>query len=171
MAEFTSSFESRRPAVQVFTVQAKGIDLQPVFWGLEEEGIPYEVQEAPHGGAVAVAKEAAQMSPLNVGIAVSGSEQTIVLHHRDLPAGQPLFVVSLRQAAAKELRRLGINAARLVKTEPLVLKDDPVADPPAKARRAQPAVVSDDMVKRIAAAVVAELAKTRGMSWKKTVSA
>lgn len=168
---FTSGVENRRPAVQIFTVQARNIDLQPVFWGLEEEGIPFAVQESPPGRAVALAKEAAQMSPLNVGIAVSGNEQTIVLHHRDLPADQPLFVLSLPGTAAKDLRRLGINAARLVKTEPLMLKDEPVIDTPAKPPRKQPAAISDGLFERMVQAVVAELAKTRGKSWKKTALA
>jgi hypothetical protein len=170
VAEYTSSFESRRPAVCVLAMSARNVDLEPIFWGLEEEGIPVEVHEAERGRAVALAKEAAQMSPLNVGICVSGTEQTIVMHHRDLPADQPLFVISLLQAAAKDLRRLGINAARLVKNEPLVLKDDPVADAPAKSPRRQPAAVSDEMIERIVQAVLAELAKTRGKSWKKTAS-
>lgn len=159
-----------RPAVRVLVLRVKDIDLQPVFWGLEEEGIPFDVQEVSQGKAVALAKEAAQMSPLNVGICVSGTEQTIVLHHRDLPADQPLFVVSLSQVAANDLRRLGINAARLVKTEPLVLKNDAVADAPAKNSRRPPAAVSDELVERMVQAVVAELARTRGKPWKKTAS-
>ena len=162
--------ESSRPSVRVLVSQAKAIDLQPVFWGLEEEGIPFDVQEVSHGNAVALAKEAAQMSPLNVGIAVSGTEQIVVLHHRDLPADQPLFVISLLQVGAKDLRRLGINAARLVKTEPLVLNDNPMADAPAEARRTQPAAISDALVERMVQAVVAEIAKTRGKSWKTPAS-
>lgn len=169
MAELASSFESRRPAVQVLTVQAASIDLQPVFWGLEEEGIPFEVRESPHGRAVALAKEAAQMSPLNVGIAVSGSEQTIALHHRDLPADQPLFTLRLQGNERQHLRRLGINAARLVKAEPLVLNDEPSNEAPQSTRRS--ASISDEMVERMVQAVLAELAKTRGRSWKKTVLA
>ncbi len=92
---------------------------------MEEEGIPFEVEECPSGEAVGVAKEAAHMSPLNVGIGVDGAKGTMVLHHRDLPADQPLFVLDLREAGPDELRRLGINAARLVKSEPLVLRNEP----------------------------------------------
>lgn len=165
-----SSVEGQRPSVQVLVLRAKDIDLQPVFWGLEEEGIPFAVQEVSQGGAVALAKEAAHMSPLNVGIAVSGTEQSIVLHHRDLPADQPLFVVDLRGAPFKELRRLGMNAARLVKAEPLLLKDEPVPDLPAPPGRNPTAKVSDELVERIVQLVLAELAKVRGKSWRKTAS-
>ncbi len=167
---FTSVAESQRPSVRVLALQAKNIDLQPVFWGLEEEGIPFDVQEVSRGNAVALAKEAAQMSPLNVGIAVSGVEQSVVLHHRDLPADQPLFVIDLRNAPPTELRRLGLNAARLVKAEPLLLQDDSVPERPAPTRRTQTANVPDERVERIVQLVLQEMAKVRGKSWKKTAS-
>jgi len=166
-----SGAEGSRPSVRVLALQARNIDLQSVFWGLEEEGIPFDVQEVAHGGAVALAKEAAQMSPLNVGIAVNGVEGSVVLHHRDLPADQPLFVINLRNAPPRELRRLGINAARLVKAEPLLLKDEPVSEPPPPSRGNHTANVSDEVVERIVQSVLAEITKVRGKSWKKTASA
>jgi len=168
----SSGVEAPRPSVRVFALRARNIDLQPVFWGLEEEGIPFDVQEVSTGDAVALAKEAAQMSPLNVGIAVSGVEQNVVLHHRDLADDQPLFVLDLRSAPLKELRRLGMNAARLVKAEPLLLKDKPVPDDlPAPPHRKQTVTVPDELVERIVQSVLVELAKARGTLWKKTASA
>jgi len=174
VAEFTafaSGAEGPRPTVRMLVVQAKNIDLQPVFWGLEEEGIPVDVQEVSRGSVVALAKEAAQMSPLNVGLAVSGAEQSVVLHHRDLPADQPLFVIDLRAASLPELRRLGMNAARLVKGEPLLLKNNPVPGLPALPHRKPTANVSDEVVERIVQSVLAELAKARGTLWKTKASA
>ena len=166
MAEYSSGYESHRPAVCVFAMQARDIELEPVFCGLEEEGIPVDVQEAARGKAVGLAKEAAHSSPLNVGIGVSGAEQSIVLHHRDLPADQPLFVIDLRSAPVKELRRLGVNAARLVKAEPLML-EDPVPDLPASVRRRETTKYSPELVGRIVERVLAELAKSRGTLCKK----
>jgi hypothetical protein len=118
-----------------------------------------------------LAKEGAQMSPLNVGIAVSGAEQTIVLHHRDLSADHPLFEIALRNAPAKELRRLGMNAARLVKGEPLLLEDDPALDLSALPPRMQAAPDSGELVERIVQSVLLEMAKARGVSWKTQASA
>ncbi len=137
MADYAPMSETRRPAVNVLIVQGRDVDLQPVFWGMEEEGIPFEVEECSSGEAIAVAKEAAHMSPLNVGIGVDAARGTVALHHRDLPADQPLFVLKLRETGAAELRRLGINAARLVKSEPLVLRDEPedAASKPALPQR------------------------------------
>jgi hypothetical protein len=166
MADYAPMSEIRRPAVSVLIVRGRSVDLQSVFWGMEEEGIPFEVQECPSGEAVGVAKEAAQMSPLNVGIGVDGTKGTIVLHHRDLPADQPLFVLKLREAGSGELRRLGINAARLVKSEPLVLTEEPVSQPARRQARSEPISVSDNPVnvsdsdvEQIVQRILAELVK------------
>src|ERR1700760_873114 len=119
MAEYAPMSELRKPAIVVLLVRGRAADIQPVLWGMEEEGIPFEVQECSAGEVIGVAKEAAHISPLNVGIGVDGAKGTIVLHHRDLPADQPLFVLNFREAGTRTLQRLGINAARLVKSEPL----------------------------------------------------
>ena len=158
MGESNSNANNHRPSVRVLATQANSVDLQAVFWGLEEEGIPVDVQEVPRGNAVALGKEAAHMSQLNVGIGVNGADGTIALHHRDLPADQPLFVMRLREAGLRDLRRLGINAARLVKSEPLLLQDEAV-DEPSHNPGSSSATVSDELVERIVQSVLAELAK------------
>jgi hypothetical protein len=141
-------------------LRGRNVDLQPVFFGMEEEGIPFEVQQCPSGEAVGVAKEAAHMSPLNVGIGVDAEKGTIVLHHRDLPADQPLFVLRLGEASSGQLRRLGINAARLVKSEPLVLSNEPEERPKDFHLGNQPVDdVSDDVVEEIVQRILAELAR------------
>ena len=159
MAEYAPMSEDRRPSVRLLAAHARGLDLQAVFWGLEEEGIPVEVREVPAGAAVALAKEAAHMSPLNVGVGVSGAEGILALHHRDLPADQPLFVIRLRDASVAQLRRLGINAARLVKGEPLVLHDEAIVDEPRKQVVERRVNHSDELVERIVQSVLAELAQ------------
>jgi hypothetical protein len=73
---------------------------------------------------VALAKQAAHMSKLNVGIACNGDEGEIVLHHRELASERPLFKLAIKDADKAQLRQLGINAARLVKGEPLVFRED-----------------------------------------------
>lgn len=94
--------------------------IEPVLWGIEEEGVPYELLDARNEVAAKLAKEAADGSALNVGIAI-GESGEIVLHHRDLPAGRPLFALAADSLGIDELRRLGTNAGRLVKGLPLVL--------------------------------------------------
>ena len=115
---------NRHPAVWIFkdpSVDPKGY--QPVLWGLEEEGIPYEIREASRGGAVDLARQAAHGSPLDVGIAI-GEGGEVILHHRDLPAETPLFSLENGHLKPGQLRRLGMSAARLVKRQPLALGND-----------------------------------------------
>ncbi len=111
-----------KPAVLILkpqSIQANGIEA--VLWGIEEEGVPYEIRGIVFAESTAeLAKEAAQNSALNVGIAVSQNGE-IVLHHRDLPVGMPLFVLSAGNLQPSQLRRLGTNAGRLAKGRPLVL--------------------------------------------------
>jgi hypothetical protein len=159
MADYNPMAEQQRPAVCVLAYHAQGLDLQPVFCGLEEEGIPVEVQESQAAAGVTLAKQAAHMSPLNVGLGVNGVEGTLVLHHRDLPADQPLFVIRLHVAAAAELRRLGINAARLVKGEPLVLPDNELPQEPAGKNPDSVAGVSNELFEQMVQSIVAELTK------------
>lgn len=94
--------------------------IQPVLWGLEEEGIPFKINEVSSGPMTGFAKQAADSSPLRVGIGIGGTGE-VVLHHHDLPTGSPLFRLSTKPWHPVELRRVGINAARLVKGQPLVI--------------------------------------------------
>ncbi len=151
--------QSPRPSVSILVVRGGSVELSPVFWGLEEEGIPYEVQECPAGEAVGVAKEASLMSPLNVGIGVDPLKGTIVLHHRDLPADQPLFVYQLREIGSHGLRRLGVNAARLVKAEPLVSADEPAKEDTGSYSKSKPSNSKDEEVELIVQRILAALAK------------
>jgi len=92
-----------------------------VLWGIEEEGVPYEIQGVVSAEPTTeLAKKAAQNSALNVGIAMNEVGE-IVLHHRDLPVGMPLFAFSAGILQPQQLRRLGTNAGRLAKGHPLVL--------------------------------------------------
>jgi len=96
--------------------------IQCICWGLEEEGIPAEIQKVSNGPTLLLAKQAADASKLNVGICINGDSEKIVLHHRDLPSEKPLFVLTAEDFHATRLRILGTNAARLVKGEPLVFE-------------------------------------------------
>ncbi len=87
--------------------------------GMEEEGIPFVINYIDHQ-AVPLAERAhlaSSVSLLAVGIAV-GTED-IAVHDPHLPAHQPLFVLAQYSSRpAEEIRRLGCNAARLVKGLP-----------------------------------------------------
>ena len=93
-----------------------------ILLGIEEEGIPAEVREELPGMTTNLAKAAADSSLLNVGIAVSSMD--VIVHHRDLPADKPLFLLHAKNHTSDSLKLLGVNAARLVKGNPLVLSSD-----------------------------------------------
>lgn len=114
---------NERPAVFVFASNPLEEEvISHILCGLEEEGIPCQLQERPNGVAGLLARQAAESSSLNVGIGVNSSTRNVVLHHRDLAEGAPLFSLSLEEYQSPEhLRRLGANAARLVKGDPLII--------------------------------------------------
>lgn len=110
-----------KPTVWVLTSQS--VEDQVVFHvlsGLEEEGIPSQVHERLYENAPLLGMQAAEGSSLNVGIGISSSERSVVLYHRDLGGGAPLFCLAGDNYRSPELlRRLGANAGRLVKGNPL----------------------------------------------------
>jgi len=115
---------NQHPAIWIFKARSVLTDsFQPVLWGLEEEGIPFEIREVSNGPIVDLAKQAADGSPLNVGIGIGGSGE-VILHHHDLPTETPLFSLTTKPWQPVSLRRLGINAARLVKGQPLVFRSN-----------------------------------------------
>nr|WP_239585099.1 glycerol dehydratase reactivase beta/small subunit family protein [Enterococcus xiangfangensis] len=93
--------------------------MKPVLLGIEEEGIPYEEVVTTKLTLVEAAYELAANSPLEVGIVMNKDQA--VLHYKKLPEDEPLFIIDTDY---EELRKLGTNAARLVKRIPFkVLKE------------------------------------------------
>ncbi len=152
----------RRPAVEIVTFRAPPGWVEPVQWGIEEEEIPFEAAEAGQGGAAELAHEAAHVSALNVGIAFDGAAGEIALHHRDLAGRPPLFTLSGAEIEPGALMRLGKNAARLVKGNPLIFADDAAVETPRALKPRPPAPRTDDraLIERIAGLVLQQLAKT-----------
>jgi hypothetical protein len=147
MMDMSVSMDSERPAVWIFALQPAPQDaIGSILLGLEEEGIPAEVEELPSGSAEILAKQAADGSRLNVGIGVDGTEQNVVLHHRDLPGENPLFTLTAEEFHATHMRRLGGNAARLVKGNPLILQNDPGGQAEHEEAAHHQHIQSDDMI-------------------------
>lgn len=118
--------EPGRPVVLILSsIGVSRETLDPILWGLEEEGIPALHQQILSGPVELTAKQAADLSPLGVGIGIESVDETAVLHHRDLPAERPLFSITREAHRTEKLRILGMNAARLVKGEPLVFHTEP----------------------------------------------
>jgi hypothetical protein len=102
--------ERVRPAVVVRYLPggAHRASLREVTAGLEEEGVPWRLEECGRGTAVELAFGAARASTLGVGLGVD-AEGAVSVHHAKLPAARPVAT-----GAAERARVLGHNAARLV---------------------------------------------------------
>ena len=108
--------EMSKPNVRVLmSPDASPAALRQLTYGMEEEGIPWEVATSEGMDALALAWEGAQASRLEVGVGVD--RQFVVLHYNKLAQDQPLYRVPARQS--DQVRILGSNAARLVKKLPL----------------------------------------------------
>ncbi|GAA5049155.1 hypothetical protein HNP84_004334 [Thermocatellispora tengchongensis] len=81
--------------------------------GLEEEGVPFRVEEARGGAAYELAHAAALASRLRVGIGVD-ADGRVCVHHAQLPLSAPVAA-----GPPESARLLGHNAARLVTGIPL----------------------------------------------------
>jgi len=84
-----------------------------VLFGIEEEGIPYEVKKQKGLDSSMLSYRAAQDSRLAVGIGIHKSGK-ITLTFNKLKEEEPLFVTNL-SSEENTLRNLGANAGRLVK--------------------------------------------------------
>jgi len=90
----------------------KYVDL---LWGIEEEGIPFEVIEEDGADCKQLANQASKASQFSVGIGIDKNH--IALHYERLSPYDPLFIIEFNSHALV-LRELGETAARLVKKVP-----------------------------------------------------
>jgi hypothetical protein len=160
--------DKNRPAVVINAVKPVSEEiLSPVLWGLEEEGIPAQLREAERlESPVQMAKRGADDSPLNVGISIDSESRSVVLHHRDLPIDEPLFVLADNNLLPPQLRLLGLNAARLVKGEPLSFQEE-TSEPGDQKQSSYTNLVSRQEAEQLvvlATRIVLELLKNRNIT-------
>ncbi len=115
MEAINSTFNDR-PVVKVYYDSSSvGEDqIKSILYGIEEEGIPFDVVAESKQDAVALAYDASINSRLGVGVGVGKDD--IVLHYEKLNPTEPIFCVSRKKAVNHRI--LGANAARLVKKMP-----------------------------------------------------
>ena len=90
--------------------------IKEVCAGLEEESVPYLLQEENQLiNCVELASMAASSSPLKVGIGID-HVGSICVHHEMLKKDEPYLLSDLQKA-----RKAGTNAARLVKGLSLIV--------------------------------------------------
>lgn len=112
-----------KPTVLIYKTQNASVDnLKEILYGIEEEGIPYSIEDREVDSLDDLAYTASHNSVLSVGIGYDGD--AVALHHYNLSKGQNVFKISSLPKAAKEVKRsFGSNAARLIKGTPFKLHE------------------------------------------------
>lgn len=90
-----------------------------ITYGIEEEGIPYQVIKDSISNYKMLSEKASNDSQLDVGIGVDASGN-MCLHHAKLPDEYYLFDCK-HLNDLKKLRDIGVNGARLVKGIPFIV--------------------------------------------------
>ncbi len=105
-----------RPSIKVFydCDQLSLTDFSGVLLGIEEEGIPYDLQAEHCAEVLELAHNASLESRLGVGVGIS--KEGVVLQYEKLDKAAPLFRIKFYQT--DQFRNIGSNAARLVKKMP-----------------------------------------------------
>ncbi len=105
-----------KPSIKVFydCDHLSESDFRDVLLGIEEEGIPYDVQPKNISDVLELAYQASISSRIGVGVGIS--KEGIVLQYEKLKREAPLFRIKIYQT--DQYRNLGSNAARLVKKMP-----------------------------------------------------
>lgn len=107
-----------RPEVLIyFSKTASAEDIQYVLYGLEEEKIPFSLEQKDFPTATEAAYVAANTSSLNVGIGYVNDE--VALHYKNLAPETPYQSIQrVVTCPPLILKNFGGNAARLVKGVP-----------------------------------------------------
>ena len=104
------------PSIKISVLDRDSGYIKEITYGIEEEGIPYEITEENFYNTAEKAFEISQNSRLSVGIAVD--REKAVIHFSKLKMENPLFIADLQETDNEELRIYGSNAARLIKGIP-----------------------------------------------------
>lgn len=110
------NFDAPKPEIKVFYQKGAVPNdvIKAVLLGIEEEGLPFTLEEKAYSSAIELAYKAAEASHLGVGIGISDA---VVLQFIKLKENAPIFKIS-PDSDEQYLRNIGANAARLVKRMP-----------------------------------------------------
>ncbi len=115
MAMVMKAYEYEVPSIYVYySNDLKDLSrFDEILWGIEEEGIPFELKAKDCNISEELSHLASMQSKLLVGIGID-SKGKITLTLNKLEKDKPLFTISIDDETSN-LRNLGSNAGRLVK--------------------------------------------------------
>lgn len=103
-----------KPTIKIYYNAKNEILLKEISAGMEEEGVPFEIEEHFDTDLDVLCYQASKASVLGVGIGLG--ESKVAIHMNPLPMGSKLF--DIESPSIKQARILGMNAARAVKRMP-----------------------------------------------------
>lgn len=109
--------------INIFYFSGVNLDerLKNILWGIEEEEIPYILEESSERDGKMLGSMASKSSKFQVGIGIG--ERDITLYHGKLDVNKPLFRYSI-DSDMDILRALGVNGARLIKGNPFIFPEN-----------------------------------------------
>ena len=121
--EGSNTVIDNRPSVKVFydCDHLSEADFVSVLLGIEEEGIPYDVQAEHCSSVLELAHNASLNSRLRGGRLVISKGMALFFSMRSMDKAGPSFKIKLYQTEL--FRKIGANAARLVKKMPFKVLD------------------------------------------------
>lgn len=105
-----------RPCIVVVTDNPDKYILKQLLAGIEEEGIPYEVDTINGDELLKITHKAALYSRMGVGIGIK--QNRVLLHFSKLKIDKPIVDTYLFDDTKETARNIGNNAARLYKIMP-----------------------------------------------------
>lgn len=107
------SYDLDTPSIYVIHCNDIGLEnFKEILWGIEEECIPYKVENSEIEISECLSHEASLKSKLVIGIGISSEKITLTTSKLD--ENSPLITIDINDDY-DELRCLGSNGARLVK--------------------------------------------------------
>lgn len=100
-----------KPSIVIITEKPDNPALKEILAGIEEEGVPFQIELESNGDARNKALQGAEKSSLETGIGIGRNEVYVALRNA-------VLYKASSNAYPEELRKLGANAARYVKGIP-----------------------------------------------------
>lgn len=92
--------------------------LREVLAGIEEEGIPYKIDESSYEGVSEEDDVYNSSVKSRLGIGIGLFKNRVILHYDKLRVNEPIFDINLKSNDKNKARAIGCNAARLYKQVP-----------------------------------------------------
>jgi len=107
-----------KPKIHIFYMEGNKYRAEQVGYGIEEEGLPYQLVEEEN----AFTEGQADILRHGLGVAVGLDDKLVCVFNKQLKKEEPFLHYTGNDV--EQLRIIGKNAARIIKHRPFILEDD-----------------------------------------------